>query len=142
MVVTPAVIARRATPGIVDGGEDEERRGGGRLVTRRPHVESRGDPRVRHGGAAAGAGAAAVSTPYVVLDLNGATVRRARRDGEAIFYGDATNEDALRAAGVERAKAVVGVLSDPYAAARAVTAIRSINAVSADHLAHTLQVGS
>ena len=71
-----------------------------------------------------------LSTPYVVLDLNGATVRRARRDGEAIFYGDATNEDALRAAGVERAKAVVGVLSDPYAAARAVTAIRSINAVS------------
>ncbi len=70
-----------------------------------------------------------LSTPYVVLDLNGATVRRARRDGEAIFYGDATNEDALRAAGVERAKAVVGVLSDPYAAARAVTAIRSINAV-------------
>ncbi len=69
-----------------------------------------------------------LSTPYVVLDLNGATVRRARRDGEAIFYGDATNEDALRAAGVERAKAVVGVLSDPYAAARAVTAIRSINA--------------
>jgi len=68
-----------------------------------------------------------LSTPYVVLDLNGATVRRARRDGEAIFYGDATNEDALRAAGVERAKAVVGVLSDPYAAARAVTAIRSIN---------------
>ena len=70
-----------------------------------------------------------LSTPYVVLDLNGATVRRARREGEAIFYGDATNEDALRAAGVERAKAVVGVLSDPYAAARAVTAIRSINAV-------------
>jgi CPA2 family monovalent cation:H+ antiporter-2 len=68
-----------------------------------------------------------LSTPYVILDLNGATVRRARREGESIFYGDATNEDALRAAGVERAKAVVGVLSDPYAAARALTAIRSIN---------------
>jgi monovalent cation:H+ antiporter-2, CPA2 family len=68
-----------------------------------------------------------IATPYVILDLNGSTVRRARKAGESIFFGDATNEDALRAAGVEHAKAVVGVLSDPYAAARAVTAIRSIN---------------
>jgi CPA2 family monovalent cation:H+ antiporter-2 len=68
-----------------------------------------------------------LATPYVILDLNGATVRRARKDGEAIFFGDATHEDALRAAGVARAKAVVGVLSDPYAAARALTAIRTIN---------------
>ena len=68
-----------------------------------------------------------LATPYVILDLNGATVRQARKEGESIFYGDATNEDALRAAGVERAKAVVGVLSDPYAASRALTAIRSIN---------------
>ena len=68
-----------------------------------------------------------LSTPYVILDLNGATVRRSRKEGESIFFGDATNEDALRAAGVERARAVVGVLSDPYAAARALTAIRTIN---------------
>ncbi len=68
-----------------------------------------------------------LATPYVVLDLNGATVWQARKEGESIFFGDATNEDALRAAGVERAKAVVGVLSDPYSAARALTAIRTIN---------------
>jgi CPA2 family monovalent cation:H+ antiporter-2 len=67
-----------------------------------------------------------LATPYVILDLNGATVRQARKDGETIFFGDATNEDALRAAGVDRAKAVVGVLSDPFAAARALTAIRTI----------------
>ena len=68
-----------------------------------------------------------LATPYVILDLNGATVVQARKEGESIFFGDATNEDALRAAGVDRAKAVVGVLSDPYAAARALTAIRTIN---------------
>lgn len=68
-----------------------------------------------------------LATPYVILDLNGATVRRSRKEGESIFFGDATNEDALRAAGVDRARAVVGVLSDSYAAARAVTAIRKIN---------------
>jgi CPA2 family monovalent cation:H+ antiporter-2 len=68
-----------------------------------------------------------LATPYVILDLNGATVRQARLDGESIFYGDATNGDALRSAGVERARAVVGVMSDPYAAARALSAIRAIN---------------
>jgi CPA2 family monovalent cation:H+ antiporter-2 len=68
-----------------------------------------------------------LATPYVIIDLNGATVRQSRKDGESIFFGDATNEDALRAAGVERARAVVGVLSDSYAAARALTAIRTIN---------------
>jgi len=68
-----------------------------------------------------------LATPYVILDLNGATVRQGRKNGESIFYGDATNEDALRSAGVAHARAVVGVLSDPYAAARALSAIRTIN---------------
>lgn len=65
--------------------------------------------------------------PYMILEMNGATVRRMREEGESIFFGDATNEDALRAAGVERARAVVAVLSDPYASLRAVTAIRAQN---------------
>jgi CPA2 family monovalent cation:H+ antiporter-2 len=68
-----------------------------------------------------------LAAPYVILDLNGATVREARKQGEAIFFGDATNEDALRGAGVDRARAVVAVLSDPYASARALSAIRAIN---------------
>ena len=68
-----------------------------------------------------------LAVPYIILDLNGATVRQSRKDGESIFFGDATNEDALRAAGVDRARAVVAVLSDPYASARALSAIRGIN---------------
>jgi CPA2 family monovalent cation:H+ antiporter-2 len=68
-----------------------------------------------------------LAIPYVILDLNGATVRTSRQEGESIFFGDATNEDALRAAGVERARAVVGVLSDPYASVRAVNAVRAIS---------------
>jgi monovalent cation:H+ antiporter-2, CPA2 family len=68
-----------------------------------------------------------LGTPYTILDLNGATVRQMRLEGESIFYGDATNEDALEAAGLERAKAVVAVLSDPYASARTLTAIRAVN---------------
>jgi monovalent cation:H+ antiporter-2, CPA2 family len=68
-----------------------------------------------------------LAIPYVILDLNGATVRAARREGESIFFADATNEDALRGAGVGRARAIVGVLSDPYASVRAVTAVRTLN---------------
>jgi monovalent cation:H+ antiporter-2, CPA2 family len=68
-----------------------------------------------------------LAIPYVILDMNGATVRQMRAEGESIFFGDATNEDALRGAGVHRARAVVAVLSDPYAAARAVSAIRQLS---------------
>jgi len=80
------------------------------------------------GGRLLGRGLRQLAVPYMILDLNGATVRASRREGESIFYGDATNEDALRGAGVERARAIVAVLSDPYASIRAVTAIRAVNA--------------
>ncbi|HET7220482.1 MAG TPA: cation:proton antiporter [Vicinamibacterales bacterium] len=79
------------------------------------------------GGRLLGAALRQLAVPYIILDMNGATVRQMRAAGESIFFGDATNEDALRGAGVERARAVVAVLSDPYASLRAVTAIRSLN---------------
>jgi monovalent cation:H+ antiporter-2, CPA2 family len=58
--------------------------------------------------------------PYHIIDLNGATVREARADGEPIAYGDVTAPDALLAAGVRHARAVVVVLSDPDAAMKVV----------------------
>ena len=80
------------------------------------------------GGRLLGRGLRQLGVPYVILDMNGATVRQMRAAGESIFFGDATNADALSGAGVARARAVVAVLSDPYAATRALTAIRSLNA--------------
>jgi monovalent cation:H+ antiporter-2, CPA2 family len=68
-----------------------------------------------------------LNVPYVILDLNGATVRESRRNGESIFFGDATSEDALRGAGVHRARCVVAVLSDPFASVRGLSAIRALN---------------
>ena len=68
-----------------------------------------------------------LGVPYAILDMNVATVRERRAQGETIFFGDATNEDALRGAGVGRARAVVAVLSDPYASLRGVAAIRAQN---------------
>jgi CPA2 family monovalent cation:H+ antiporter-2 len=60
---------------------------------------------------------------YVILELNGETVRRCRAAGEPILYGDATQTETLRALRVERARAVVGVLNDPLAAERIVRGV-------------------
>lgn len=64
--------------------------------------------------------------PYLILELNGATVARARAEGETIFYGDATSAESLHAAGVEHAVAIVSLISDPDAAERMVRAARQI----------------
>jgi CPA2 family monovalent cation:H+ antiporter-2 len=67
-----------------------------------------------------------LGVPYIVCELNGETVRSSRAAGEPIIYGDATNSDALHAAGVDRASAIVLALSDPAASMRAVRIIRSL----------------
>jgi CPA2 family monovalent cation:H+ antiporter-2 len=64
---------------------------------------------------------------YLILELNGATVRSARAEGERIFYGDATNRESLHAAGVEDALAIVSLLSDPDAAERMVETARQLS---------------
>ena len=74
-----------------------------------------------------------VQTPCVILELGGVAVREAAAAGYRILYGDATAAEPLKAAGVERAAAVVAVLSDPGATERAVRAVRAINAASAGH---------
>ena len=61
---------------------------------------------------------------YIVLELNGATVQAAKAEGEPIIYGDATSPESLHAAGVERALAIVSLLSDPDAALRMVMLVR------------------
>jgi monovalent cation:H+ antiporter-2, CPA2 family len=67
-----------------------------------------------------------LNVPYLILELNGATVRRARADGELIFYGDATSPESMHAARLEHALAVVSLLSDPDAAYRMVRIAREL----------------
>ena len=62
--------------------------------------------------------------PYLVLELNGATVQHAKGEGEHIMYGDATSPDSLEAAHVDRALAIVSLLSDPDATRRMVRTVR------------------
>jgi monovalent cation:H+ antiporter-2, CPA2 family len=127
MVVTPALVA--IAPSIGTRVSERLRRAGMHLP------DSRHDAMSDHvvilgfgvGGRLLGRALRQLGVPYVILDMNGATVRQMRAEGESIFFGDATNADALRGAGVGRARAVVAVLSDPYASVRALTAIRDIN---------------
>ena len=70
---------------------------------------------------------AELSVPYVVLELNGATVRNALARGVNIHYADVTAPEPLEAAGVARAAAVVALLSDPDASERAIKAVRALN---------------
>ena len=64
---------------------------------------------------------------YVVAELNSETVKRGRRAGEPIFFGDATRREVLEHAGIERARLVVFALSDHTAQKRALQVARDLN---------------
>jgi CPA2 family monovalent cation:H+ antiporter-2 len=68
-----------------------------------------------------------LQVPYLILELNGATVRRFKAEGERIFYGDATTPESLHAAHFENAQALVSLVSDPDATLRMVKAAREIS---------------
>jgi len=53
-------------------------------------------------------------------------VRRYRGEGERIFYGDATNPETLHAAHLDKAIAVVSMVSDPDAQQRMVRSVRQL----------------
>ncbi len=62
--------------------------------------------------------------PYVVLELNGATVRKASREGEPIHYGDATSREMLLRMGLREARVLVVAISDAAATRRVVQVAR------------------
>jgi len=68
-----------------------------------------------------------ISAPYLIVELNAQTVRKARSEGEPAFYGDATREEILRALGIDRARLFVIAISDPSATRRMVRVAREIN---------------
>ncbi len=60
--------------------------------------------------------------PYVILEMNPDTVRHYAAEGEPIFHGDAIHPALLQQLGIQRARVLAVVVSDP-AAVRAVTEI-------------------
>ena len=69
----------------------------------------------------------ATHIPYVVLEVNADTIRKARDEGEPIIYGDITRKDVLQRAGVDCAKVIVFAISDFNATRMAVRLVRQLN---------------
>lgn len=67
------------------------------------------------------------SLPYVVLELNNETVLEMKKRGEPIFYGDGTSPEILHKLGIEAARLLVVVISDPASTRRIVQIGRKLN---------------
>ncbi|MGB9902953.1 cation:proton antiporter [Methanothrix sp.] len=65
--------------------------------------------------------------PYVVVDLNPDIVRGEGKNGEPIYYGDATQESVLRHLGITDARVMVIAISDPVATRQIVEMARRLN---------------
>jgi CPA2 family monovalent cation:H+ antiporter-2 len=65
--------------------------------------------------------------PYVILELNGNTVKEAKKQGEPILYGDASRPAILEQCGIHTAKFIVFVISDTGAMQRGARMAKQIN---------------
>lgn len=65
--------------------------------------------------------------PYVIIDLNPATVDKERKAGENIFFGDATNAEILSHANIEQARILVIVINDPISTRTITSLARGMN---------------
>jgi K+:H+ antiporter len=71
--------------------------------------------------------ATVVDIPHVIVEMNADTVRKARKAGMPIFFGDATQEAVLEHARIHEARTVVVAINDPAATRRITEAIRRLN---------------
>ncbi len=65
--------------------------------------------------------------PFVVVDVDGETVRQEQKKGIPILFGDVTHQQVLRRLGIQDARALVLAISDPIATRRAVTVARQLS---------------
>jgi len=65
--------------------------------------------------------------PYTVLEMNANTVKKMKKKGEPIYYGDGTSPEILHKMGIHRASVLVVAISDPAATRRIVQIARHEN---------------
>jgi len=65
--------------------------------------------------------------PYVIIDMNPDSVRKAKEENEPIIFGDATTEGVLDHAGIRQARTAVVAINDPVATRRIVGLCREMN---------------
>jgi CPA2 family monovalent cation:H+ antiporter-2 len=68
-----------------------------------------------------------VDIPYSVLEMNIATVKKMRKHGEPIYYGDGTKEDVLHRLGVATARILVVAIHDAVSCRNIVRSARHAN---------------
>lgn len=65
--------------------------------------------------------------PYAIIEMNPETVRSEQAKGEAVYYGDATQEAVLESVHIQRARIAVVAINDPTATRRVTELIRRLN---------------
>jgi len=65
--------------------------------------------------------------PYVILELNPDTIKKALKAGERIVFGDVSSPEILKATGIGKAKIIVFAISDPKTTRTGVKMARQIN---------------
>jgi CPA2 family monovalent cation:H+ antiporter-2 len=124
MMVTPSLLSVAPALGARFGARRDEGMSAGPIQALRNHVIILG---FGIGGRMVARALRELRTPYVILELNGATVRAARKAGEHIIYGDAMTPESLHGVHVEHAAAIVSLVSDPAATERMVRTVRELN---------------
>lgn len=69
----------------------------------------------------------AAHIPYLIVELNGETVRQAAVEKQPMLFGDVTRREILEHAGIEQAEVVVFAISDLEAVRRATRLARELN---------------
>jgi CPA2 family monovalent cation:H+ antiporter-2 len=64
---------------------------------------------------------------YIILDMHADKVRKARKEGHKVRFGDCSHPDVLKGLGVEKARMVVFTIPDPIATRRGVVATKGFN---------------
>lgn len=65
--------------------------------------------------------------PFVIVEMDGDTVRHERKKGVPIHFGDVTHPQTLRRLGIHEARALVLAISDPLATRLAIKVAREMN---------------
>jgi len=68
-----------------------------------------------------------LDVPYAVIELNPNTVKRYRKKGEHIFFGDATNPEILIRYAVKSAELLIITITDPVAVRKVVKLAKELN---------------
>ncbi len=68
-----------------------------------------------------------VAIPFVIIEMNPETVKKERKEGVPIIYGDASNPEILDHAGIRRARVLVIAVSDPSSIRRSTELARRLH---------------